>query len=118
MLFITGVEGASAPSTLTMCISPDRVIDLKKRYEKIRGNLFDLLTKQESRAVNSPLASDSISEEAAKNFQRNILKSLEVLQDFHDKINQNIQLLEEAIMEYNLVEEQNSDAFRSPEGIS
>ncbi|ATE53174.1 hypothetical protein [Actinosynnema pretiosum] len=118
MLFITGVEGASAPSTLTMCIFPDRVVDLKKQYERVRNKISDLLTQHESRLIKSPLASDQVSQEAAADFLKNALKSFEVLQEFRDKMNENIELLEQAIADYDLVEEQNSDAFRPPEGTS
>ncbi|ACU35485.1 PE domain-containing protein [Actinosynnema mirum] len=118
MLFITGVEGASAPSTLTMCISPDRVVALKKQYERVRNKVSELLTQHEYQLVKTPLASDQVSQEAAADFLKNALKSFEVLQEFRDKMNENIKLLEEAIVEYDLVEEQNSDAFRSTEGIS
>ncbi|HUQ58600.1 PE domain-containing protein [Lentzea sp.] len=107
MPFMATTDGGGPGAGVTMRIEPGEILKLKAKYEAVRDTVRDFLDRERDNLRGRPLAEDDVSQDAAKVFQENAGKAIEVTVLFLDELERNIRQLDAATKTYDLVEDTN-----------
>ncbi|MFF5099005.1 MULTISPECIES: PE family protein [Actinosynnema] len=99
-----------------MQVEPEKIMELKGRYEAVRDTVQDFLMREGRNLRGVALAGDDVSTAAAPIFAKNAQMANNVTARFLEELTLNIQQLENAAKLYGLVEEGNAEAFRDGAG--
>ncbi|MEV0675725.1 PE domain-containing protein [Actinosynnema sp. NPDC050436] len=107
-----GGAGAPAAAPVAMQVAPDQVLALKAKYEEVRDEVQDFLTREEWSLIGqTAVATDEVSVDAAGTFVGNAAVAVEVTRLFLVELTRNIEQLESAARTYRLVEDVNTDVM-------
>jgi len=96
--------GQGGPA-VKMTVQPEEVVRLKTRLEAVRDSVNDFVQNNGETLRGGPLASDDVSQDAAKDFAANAESAIDAARKFVGQLNNTIAGLEQAKSTYNLIDD-------------
>jgi hypothetical protein len=107
-------DGSTAvPTTSTLQVDPDQVLQLKAELQPIHDEVENFLRGKGRSMLVQPLGADPVSAETADAFNENSQSAIEAAVGYVRELKGVLDALDQAVQTYNLAEESNSQAFRS-----
>lgn len=102
----------TGPSTSTLRVAPDQVLQLKAELQSIYDEVRDFLRSKAPAMTMRPLGADPVSSETAEAFNENTRAAVDTARGYLDELTRVLDALDQAAKTYNLVEDTNTQAFR------
>lgn len=102
----------TGPSTSTLRVEPDQVLQLKAELQPIYDEVDIFLQNHGQAMVMQPLGADPVSRETAEVFNENTQTAIDAARGYLDALKGVLDALDQAVNTYNLVEETNTQTFR------
>lgn len=102
----------SGPSTSTLRVEPDQVLQLKAELQPIYDEVEKFLSIKGRAMKMQPLGADPVSRETADAFNENAQSALDAAWGYLHELNAVLGALDQAARTYNLVEDTNAQTFR------
>jgi hypothetical protein len=103
---------SSGPSTSTLRVEPDQVLQLKAELLPIYDEVERFLHIKAPAMMMQPLGADPVSSETAQAFNENTQAAVDAAWGYLEELKGVLNALDQAIKTYNLVEDTNAQAFR------
>jgi len=108
---VTG-ETSGGPSTSTLRVEPDQVLQLKAELQPIHDEVEEFLNTKAPAMVMQPLGADPVSRETAHAFNENAQAAVDAAFGYLNALKGVLGALDQAAKTYNLVEDTNAQTFR------
>jgi hypothetical protein len=103
----------TGPSTSTLRVEPDQVLQLKTELQPIYDEVEEFLNTQGRAMKMRPLGADPVSYEAAHAFNENAQSALDAAWGYLEALKDVLNALDQAAETYNLVEDTNAQVLRA-----
>jgi hypothetical protein len=108
---ITGAA-SPGPSTSTLRVEPDQVLQLKAELQPIYDEVERFLNDKAPAMIMRPLGADAVSSDAAEAFNENTKAAIDAAVGYLKELKAVLDALDQAATTYNLVEDTNTQTFR------
>lgn len=112
MPFSWADETNTGPSTSTLRVEPDQVLQLKAELQPIYDEVRDFLADKAPAMIMRPLGADAVSNDAAEAFNENTQAAIDAARGYLDELKAVLNALDQAARTYDLVEDTNTQTFR------
>jgi hypothetical protein len=102
----------TGPSTSTLRVEPDQVLQLKAELQPIYDEVRDFLRSKAPAMAMRPLGADPVSSETAEIFNKNAQTAVDAARGYLDELKGVLDALDQAVKTYNLVEDTSAQTFR------
>ncbi|MCP2165356.1 PE domain-containing protein [Goodfellowiella coeruleoviolacea] len=96
-----------------LVVSPDQVLTLKQEFETLRDEVRDFLFDESENLAAKPMGADPVSYDVADTVGQNAETAVECARNYVAQLNGVIDSLEQQAKQYALVEDANTNAFRT-----
>jgi hypothetical protein len=103
---------SSGPSTSTLRVDPDQVLQLKAELQPIYDEVRDFLRAKAPAMMMAPLGADPVSSETAQAFNENTQTAIDAAFGYLNELKGVLDALDQAVKTYNLAEDANAQLFR------
>lgn len=112
MPFDPADAASSGPSTSTLRVEPDQVLQLKAELQPIYDEVKDFLNTKAPAMMMQPLGADPVSSDTAQAFNENTQAAIDAAFGYLDELKGVLDALDQAVKTYNLAEDANAQLFR------
>jgi hypothetical protein len=102
----------AGPSTSTLRVEPDQVLQLKAELQPIYDEVDIFMQNHGQSMVMQPLGADPVSRETAEVFNENAQAAIDAARGYLDSLKGVLDALDRAVETYNLVEGTSAQTFR------
>jgi hypothetical protein len=102
----------ASPSTSTLRVEPEQVLQLKAELQPIHDEVEEFLNTKGRAMAIQPLGADPVSRETADVFNENTQSALDAAWGYLAELKNVLGTLDQAVRTYNLTEDTNAQAFR------
>lgn len=103
----------TGPSTSTLRVEPDQVLQLKAELQPIYDEVEEFLSTRERSMAMQPLGADPVSYETASAFNENAQSALDAAWGYLEALKGVLDALDQAAETYNLVDETHAQILRA-----